>query len=211
MSMIRLNESIRSHILDSIMNKRFFAEYDDIEQLREKVKAAQAEAWNDIYDAVYPPNSKVRKMLDTAPVGAFPLASSLCVRVLDPEDDNNYEDKHVSIGSADNNKTCRPVLFRHNGYGYGFAAVIDSTNPAFKKINLITAMQAELNYKINALSDKKRALYQRVHRVINSVTTVKRLLEVWPEVKDFLPEENSGPAGGLPTEIIADLNKEIGL
>lgn len=204
-----MNESIRSHIIETIMNKRFLAEHDDIEKLREKIKAAQTEAWNDIYDAVYPPNSKVRKMLDGAPDGAFPASASLYVRVLDPEDDNNYEDKCVEIGSAGNPKTCRPVLYRHKAYGY--AAVIDSTNPAFKKINQISSMQAELNGKLNALSEKKGALYQRVSNVINSVTTVKRLLEVWPEVKDFLPEENSGPAGGLPAEIIADLNKEIGL
>jgi hypothetical protein len=43
------------------------------------------------------------------------------------------------------------------------------------------------------------------------VTTIKRLLEIWPEVHEFLPELVAGEAGAVPAEMISDINKEFGI
>lgn len=61
------------------------------------------------------------------------------------------------------------------------------------------------------LQERERALRAKVKAVIESVTTVGRLVEVWPEVQDFLPEVMAGPKGNLPATLISDLNAELGL
>ncbi|MFT7963069.1 Nmad5 family putative nucleotide modification protein, partial [Salmonella enterica] len=43
------------------------------------------------------------------------------------------------------------------------------------------------------------------------VTTVKRLIEVWPESKELLPKEADKASTALPALRVEDLNKMIGL
>ncbi|ELV4980379.1 hypothetical protein SHB81_000001, partial [Escherichia coli] len=50
-----------------------------------------------------------------------------------------------------------------------------------------------------------------VWAALNSVTTVKRLIEVWPESKELLPKEADKASTALPALRVEDLNKMIGL
>ncbi|MFN0682916.1 Nmad5 family putative nucleotide modification protein, partial [Escherichia coli] len=52
---------------------------------------------------------------------------------------------------------------------------------------------------------------QAVRLPLNSVTTVKRLIEVWPESKELLPKEADKASTALPALRVEDLNKMIGL
>lgn len=60
----------------------------------------------------------------------------------------------------------------------------------------------------NNLKTESIRLRSEVRAVLDSVTTVKRLLEVWPEVKDLLPELKK-PTVNLPVVQIDRINAEI--
>lgn len=61
------------------------------------------------------------------------------------------------------------------------------------------------------LTSKRATLKQQVQAVLASVTTVKKLLEVWPEAKELLPQNVEGAKPQLPALPIADVNALIGL
>lgn len=50
-----------------------------------------------------------------------------------------------------------------------------------------------------------------VYALVHSVSSVKKLLEVWPEAVEILPKHLSPPPTNLPTVVIEDLNARIGL
>lgn len=61
------------------------------------------------------------------------------------------------------------------------------------------------------LKSKRGTLKQQVQAVLASVTTVKKLLEVWPEAKELLPQNVEEAKPQLPALPIADVNALIGL
>lgn len=66
--------------------------------------------------------------------------------------------------------------------------------------------------KDKALTDKRYDLKQKCMAVMNSVTTVARLIEIWPELKAFVPAEGKGPAMCTALSIpMKELNADLGL
>lgn len=62
----------------------------------------------------------------------------------------------------------------------------------------------------NKINDKELNVKSAVLSTLNSVKTVKQLLEAWPEAKELLPESQK-PKPTLPAIRRDDLNKIIGL
>lgn len=82
----------------------------------------------------------------------------------------------------------------------------------------LLAADDPLTVLFNRLDDEKRALSKQreevkvnVYAALNSVSTVKRLLEVWPESKELLPDDIDAARAALPALKVGDLNKLIGL
>lgn len=70
-------------------------------------------------------------------------------------------------------------------------------------------------YAIDHDADKLKAEIEQLSvslwAVLNSVSTDKRLVEVWPEAIAFIPAAEKASTSNLPALPIADLNKLIGL
>ena len=62
-----------------------------------------------------------------------------------------------------------------------------------------------------ALIDEEKRLRIEALSVLESVTTIKRLVDVWPEVEPFLKQIAPTPKAQVPAPIVADLNKKLGL
>lgn len=77
-------------------------------------------------------------------------------------------------------------------------------NPLVAEFHEIHNKQAEYNDKLSTLTNSVRAAVQKV-------TTVKKLLEVWPEAKELITEEVEKQVKQLPAIKTEDLNKMIGL
>lgn len=82
----------------------------------------------------------------------------------------------------------------------------------------LLAADDPLTVEFHRLDDEKRALIQQreevnvnVYAALNSVSTVKRLLEAWPESKELLPANLDAARATPPALKVGDLNKLIGL
>lgn len=62
-----------------------------------------------------------------------------------------------------------------------------------------------------ALDDRAASIRAAVRAACKSVTTVKKLLDAWPEVKELLPPDVEEAKINLPTLVVSDLNSMIGL
>lgn len=62
-----------------------------------------------------------------------------------------------------------------------------------------------------ALDDRAASISAAVRAACKSVTTVKKLLEAWPEAKELLPPDVEEAKINLPTLVVSDLNSMIGL
>lgn len=73
----------------------------------------------------------------------------------------------------------------------------------------------ELLYAIDhdaaALKSEREQLTVSLRAVLDSVTTDKRLVEVWPEAVAFIPAAERAASPQLPALPISDLNRMIGL
>jgi hypothetical protein len=59
--------------------------------------------------------------------------------------------------------------------------------------------------------ERTKVLTAQVMSVINSVTTIKKLIEVWPEARELLPPNEQPIISNLPAVLISSLNAAIGL
>jgi len=73
--------------------------------------------------------------------------------------------------------------------------------PQWRKFNALTQAR-------RALGDTEDETRREIRAVLHSVTTVKKLLEVWPEASPYVPTETAPQLPAVSTEA---LNKALGL
>ncbi|HHR6131916.1 TPA: Nmad5 family putative nucleotide modification protein [Providencia alcalifaciens] len=69
----------------------------------------------------------------------------------------------------------------------------------------------KLNKKEINIEKKEADIEANVQAALNSVTTIKRLIEIWPESKELISNDISRATATLPALQVEDLNKLIGL
>lgn len=200
-TMVRINAMIRDEIINNVIKFKFAKEDVDLEALKAAAEAEREKAEELAYEACF--TDVQRKILsEYSAYGFFPVVEGVNIRI-EHNESGNYEDKRVLFGEK------KPVPYKaHKG---SIVSIIPASHPyvlAFAK-----AKEAEVEYSNSnrELREKKSAMKAKVFTVVDSVTTIKRLTEIWPEITEFLPEKVSGSGGGLPAYIISDLNAEIGL
>lgn len=75
----------------------------------------------------------------------------------------------------------------------------------------LTEQLYAIDHDAAALKSEREQLTVSLWAVLDSVTTDKRLVEVWPESVAFIPAAERAASPQLPALPIADLNKMIGL
>lgn len=69
----------------------------------------------------------------------------------------------------------------------------------------------KLENEERSIREKVKEVEANVYAALNSVTTIKRLLAVWPECEELLPEPMCAAKAAMPALVVSDLNKMIGL
>lgn len=196
MASIRLTNSIRETIVSGMLDRKFALDIVEIQEIEEQLRRAKEELEGVAYSAAFSPEERQR--LNSAPAGYF------------PERDGVYgadEDGQVFFIRFDEKRR-----IPYENYQRGLPVRIFSDSDPYRK--LVFNYEETKTRHDNLQGDlelKRRDLRTKAMGVLNSVTTVAKLVEVWPEVSDFLPEENSGPEGGVPAVLISDLNQAFGL
>ncbi|MDK1822457.1 Nmad5 family putative nucleotide modification protein [Klebsiella sp. K6-243] len=75
----------------------------------------------------------------------------------------------------------------------------------------ITKRFDEIINEEQKLNVRAKEIEANVWAALNSVTTLKRLVEVWPESKELIPENSDSVKSMLPALRVEDLNRMIGL
>ena len=79
---------------------------------------------------------------------------------------------------------------------YNNRVSITRDNPLYSEFEAVESEQ-------KVIKDIKSQVVAEVTAMVNSVTTIKKLIEVWPESKELLPEEQSCQS----TALVADVNR----
>lgn len=69
----------------------------------------------------------------------------------------------------------------------------------------------ELEQERSAIENIEASIRTQAEAAVSSCTTIKRLLEVWPEAVELIPRHDAVVAAGLPSVNVQELNTLIGL
>jgi hypothetical protein len=200
MSYVRVTASLRDSIIASALAKRFAGERLAISEQEEIVASLNKERDKAGYEAAF--SDADRKRLQSAPSGWFPEAHAVKVAV---------EGTNEVIEIKFDTPQRVPYDVYDSRYITHIASIISADHPYMLARTEAKEAKEALYSKQNALHEQERQLRAKVKAVVESVTTVSRLIETWPEAQELLPEVHAGPSGGLPAGLINDLNDEIGL
>ena len=128
-------------------------------------------------------------------------------------------DKNIYISNAEDNDIFPAFGGQRVSLRYG-------RNDEGKTIYLLTPHQSkclfpadhELSKRFTQLNEREATIEKKeieikanVKAVLDSVTTIKRLISVWPEAKEILPESERLERAMLPAVKVENLNSLIGL
>ena len=101
-----------------------------------------------------------------------------------------------------------------DGHGYHTLRFISSRRLPYSASNyngirthLLSEVE-DLYKKKGEFQDEKRSIKQQLIDLLSSVTTVKGLLEIWPEGKEFIPTSKNPLEVPIP---VSDINQKLGL
>lgn len=179
---VKLTNGIRESVLHQLLKHRF-------EKEEQELKAAQEQLALDAYDMLLP--EALRKQLEALPEGFVPTNTEVRVKFGDTRYYSHLNfPKGVSkrVRSADNSKTFllepdHPIYIRH----------------------------FELEARESALKEAKDLARSQANAALNSVTTVAKLVSVWPEVAPFVQKYIDAPKPTLPALPIPSLNQMLNL
>ena len=142
---------------------------------------------DDIYDDIYP--KEIRKKMAALPADYLPIAK--------------YH--HVAFGGQVTQiKWAELRRISSDLYGYHTAKAYDAADPFSKRFFELEKHRAKLK------EERERAA-KAAAAALNSCTTIKKLLEVWPEAAPFVEDFTAPPAVLALTLSIKDLNAQLGL
>lgn len=162
------------------------------------------------------------------------LAETVRVRYVTPEQDAIIEEArriikpvteahpHFRIEDpANNNMQVNVAGFKRHFYFNGNMDSDDSTqsvykrrpysNPVLQADDPLTEQLYSIDHDSKQLKSEIEQLTTSLWAVLNSVSTDKRLIEIWPEAVAFIPAAEKANTPQLPALPIAELNKLIGL
>jgi hypothetical protein len=200
MSYIRITASLRDGVIANALTQRFAADRLAIAEQEERLRQLTVERDKAGYEAAF--SDIDRQRLKGAPEGWFPKTKEVKVAV-----EETNEVIEIKFDTAQR----VPYEVYESRYNTHIASIIAPTHPYMAARNAVRDAKAILEAMQSELKERERALGAKVKAVVESVTSVARLVEVWPEAQELLPEVHAGPSGGLPALLISDLNTELGL
>ncbi len=196
----RITAALRDSILKQVLDEAFAEDMEKLEALKEARVAAEETMKQHAWEAAF--SKRDRDLLAKLPEGWLSTSHHVSVSV---------EDEHGVQSVTGVNFGCEravPECFR---YSSRVTNIVKTTHPWFKAKEHHDEARKEASDFENDLKVRRREQAARVLAVINSVSTVSRLVEVWPEVAPYIPTEQAGYVTGLPAVVISDLNSELGL
>lgn len=192
----KLNKTIKNQIQEALIKHTFNKKLVKIADKKAKFALK-------VYNDVYP--KKHREIMETCPEGWLKKQDSMAVSFC-----NSFT--HLYFNGSESHYNCHNrvlkgrdrVFFLVPGSGYNAKKAYDGEHKLSVEHAKLMLEEDELHKELHEASGKAEA-------VIGSVTTIKKLISVWPEIEEFIPESSKREATNLPAFPIEDLNKSFGL
>lgn len=178
---MKLSNDIRGTILDRALKHGFDKPRD---LLKRAEKAFGEMAYNDIY------SKKVRDMMQALPADYLPVTSSVLCRF------------GATEGRALFEKPKR-VPTKHDRYS--------AVAKIFSGDHKLTQQYLELSQQQKDLNTRYKETREQIKAILDSVTTLKRLQEIWPECEPFIKDMLITKKPALPAVPVKEVNKSLGL
>jgi len=120
--------------------------------------------------------------------------------------------KNYGIDLAIGGRRLGRVSYGSDSKGNGIALVTPQRDSClFAADHEIAIKFDQLIAEQSKANKRKEDIEKTVWAALNSVTTIKRLIEVWPESQELIPDNIDSVKASLPALKVEDLNKMIGL
>ena len=193
----RLTADTRKHIVDCMIRHRFGDEIDKLVSQRADLALA-------IYIDVFP--RKIRDQMNVLPDGWLPTSNNITVNIQGHYTSLYFSGK-FNFGSTINkyitNRQSERMRFPTNKLGRAVKNYGADTT--------IAQRYAEIRAQEDILEEQVVTAHHVATKVVNSVRTTGRLVEIWPEVKPFLPPPSKKQNNLLPAVPVETLNETFRL
>lgn len=178
----RLTTSMRDKITAAVVD-------DALKARREQHQLHRAQLADEVYASVVGEHEATMKRL---PTGYCDVSRALRVEVIE----SGQHGRRYHLGLSDDRLF--PAFAR-------FHALLEARSGSE-----IAERLAQLEVEKENIDKDAEGLREKVIQVVHSVSTVAKLIEVWPEVKPYLPPEaTQEDAVNLPAIVVADLNQVL--
>lgn len=181
---------------ENIVKSMIYRKFDPIEETLEKEKLSLG---TKLYNIFY--SETVRNQIEDLPKGWLPESNSISFRA----PSCGYQCFYFSEIKAGNRESKR-FLDKDNG-------TISLTRENKTHCKILDLIET-LTDKQDAYTTERKAAQTAAMALLNSVTTVNKAIEVWPEAEFFIRQAVSGYSKSnapLPVVMTENLNKQLGL
>lgn len=178
---IRLTETIKRNILERALKHGFEKKEAELKERQHNLGLA---VYNDVY------SKKTQIAMAALPAGYLREDSSIMIRFGSTESRACWDGK-------------KRIAEKHYG-SYAIAKVYDATHK-------LTEQFCGYDKERGLLYAERRQAKDNVLAILNSVATLKRLQEVWPECVPFIKDYLTINKPMLPTIPVKAVNKQLGL
>lgn len=179
---VRLTNAMRESICRELLKQRFEAEEEVL--LNDKLDFADR-----CYNAVYSPEE--RKIMSKLPNGYMPTCT-----------ETSFCFQKAWYALRFRNAKRIPWADRNSWHAERFS---------FSDENLLVKEWAELQRRSDSLKEMKSEAKTKIMAILRGISTVKRLLETWPEVAPWLPASEADASINLPAVPVAEINAMLNL
>ena len=200
--MTRLTNNIKSEIIRNALVKA------GIQEEKELLRAEKSTLANDVRIAALGGAENAKK-IDDKYATALAIVKELKSDV----------DGYIHIGNATDDEIYPAFGGQRTRLRYGHddqGAVLRLLTPENSKClfpadHELSKRFAQIVDKESSIEKKEAEIKANVKAALDSVTTIKKLISVWPEVKEILPEGEQEQQASLPAVKVENLNSLIGL
>lgn len=204
---VRLTNDARDKIIAKAMEKSGFPKR--LEEARNNVEKIKMECLISAFGGLKPYRRLVERF-NTIEEKAKALASE-GILVKSPRDYSTWNADKINIAGMNVSYPRQSVLNNPEFEGLRFVRLNDGAKPTITADNPLVQKFLDAEKVVEELDSSAKTIKANVKAVVYSVSTTKRLVEVWPEAAELIPSDIEVVRAALPAIDFANLNASIGI
>lgn len=204
---VRLTNDARDKIIAKAMEKSGFPKR--LEEARNNVEKIKMECLISAFGGLKPYRRLVERF-NTIEEKIKALASE-GILVKSSRDYSTWNADKINIAGMNVSYPRQSVLNNPEFEGLKFVRLNDGAKPTITADNPLVQKFLDAEKVVEELDSTAKTIKANVKAVVYSVSTTKRLVEVWPEAAELIPSDIEVVRAALPAIDFANLNASIGI